>query len=59
MSITARSPYEDPESSATKWVAIFILLSLLAHAVIIATILLITPGDKYRSSLGTPARPGA
>jgi outer membrane biosynthesis protein TonB len=42
MSITARSPYEDPESSTTKWVVIFILLSLLAHAVIIATILLIT-----------------
>lgn len=42
MSIIARSPYEDPESSTAKWVAIFILLSLLAHAVIIAAIILIT-----------------
>jgi len=42
MSITARSPYEDPESSTTKWVLIFILLSLLAHAIIIAAIILVT-----------------
>jgi len=42
MSITARNPYEDPESSTPKWVLIFILLSLLAHAIIIAAILLIT-----------------
>lgn len=42
MSIGVRNPYEDPESSTTKWVAIFILLSLLAHAIIIAAILLIT-----------------
>jgi outer membrane biosynthesis protein TonB len=42
MSISVRNPYEDPESSTAKWVAIFILLSLLAHAIIIAAILLIT-----------------
>jgi outer membrane biosynthesis protein TonB len=42
MSIVVRNPYEDPESSTTKWVVIFILLSLLAHAVIITAILLIT-----------------
>src|SRR5476651_400696 len=42
MSIAVRNPYEDPESTTTKWVAIFILLSLLAHAIIIAAILLIT-----------------
>jgi outer membrane biosynthesis protein TonB len=42
MSISVRNPYEDPESTTTKWVAIFILLSLLAHAIIIAIILLIT-----------------
>ena len=42
MSISLRNPYEDPEDSTAKWVAIFILLSLLAHAVIIAVILLIT-----------------
>jgi len=42
MSISARSPYEDPESSTAKWVLIFILLSLLAHAIIIAAIILIT-----------------
>ena len=43
MSISVRNPYEDPESSTTKWVAIFILLSLLAHAIIIAAILLGEP----------------
>jgi len=42
MSISARRPYEETESTTTKWVVIFILLSLLAHAIIIAVILLIT-----------------
>jgi outer membrane biosynthesis protein TonB len=43
MPISLRSPYEEPESSTTmRWVALFILLSLLAHAIIIAVILLIT-----------------
>jgi outer membrane biosynthesis protein TonB len=42
MAVIVRNPYEEPESSTTKWVAIFILLSLLAHAIIIAAILLIT-----------------
>ena len=42
MSISAHSPYEEPESSSTKWVLTFVLLSLLAHAVIIIALLLIT-----------------
>jgi len=42
MLMTARGPYEDPESTTTKWVLIFVLLSLLAHVVIITAILLIT-----------------
>ncbi|MCE0521746.1 MAG: hypothetical protein LV480_02420 [Methylacidiphilales bacterium] len=43
MPISAHNPYEEPDSSATaRWVAIFVLLSLLAHAIIIAIILLIT-----------------
>ena len=42
MLMTARGPYADPESTTTKWLIIFILLSLLAHAIIIAAILLIT-----------------
>ncbi len=42
MAISVRNPYEDPESSTAKWVLIFLLLSLLAHAVIIAAIILIT-----------------
>jgi len=42
MLMTARGPYEDQESTTTKWLVIFVLLSLLAHAIIIAVILLIT-----------------
>jgi outer membrane biosynthesis protein TonB len=42
MSISAHNPYEEPESSTTRWVLIFVLLSLLAHAIIIAAIFLIT-----------------
>lgn len=43
MSISAHNPYDEPEeSSTTRWVIAFILLSLLAHAIIIAAILLIT-----------------
>jgi len=42
MLMTARGPYEDPESTTTKWVVVFVLLSLLAHVIIIAVILLIT-----------------
>jgi len=43
MSSVARNPYDEPEESSTaKWVVIFVLLSLLAHAIIIAAILLIT-----------------
>jgi len=40
--MTARGPYEDPESSNTKWLVIFVILSLLAHAILIAIIILIT-----------------
>jgi outer membrane biosynthesis protein TonB len=42
MSIHAHSPYEEREESSTRWVITFILLSLLAHAVLITAILLIT-----------------
>ena len=43
MSVNAHNPYDEPEeSSTTKWIVAFILLSLLAHAIIIAAILLIT-----------------
>jgi len=42
MLMTARGPFEDRESTTPKWVMIFVLLSLLAHVVIITAILLIT-----------------
>jgi outer membrane biosynthesis protein TonB len=42
MSISMHTPFEEPESSTPRWVMIFILLSLLAHAIIIAAIVLIT-----------------
>jgi len=42
MSIRPRPTYEEPESSTFKWVSIFVLLSLLAHVLIISVILLIT-----------------
>ena len=42
MSVGVHSPYEEPESTTTRWLIYFVLLSLLAHAVIIAAILLIT-----------------
>jgi outer membrane biosynthesis protein TonB len=42
MLTSARGPYVDPESTTTRWVVYFVLLSLLAHAVIIAAIILIT-----------------
>jgi outer membrane biosynthesis protein TonB len=69
MSISARNPYEDPESSTGKWVLIFVLLSLLAHAIIIATILLITifmpvpkfvpPAPSTTTMTLTPLPPGS
>jgi outer membrane biosynthesis protein TonB len=40
--MTAQGPFREPESTTTKWVAIFVLLSLLVHAIILAIILLIT-----------------
>ena len=43
MSISVHNPYDEPEqSSTTKWIVAFVLLSLLAHAILIAVILLIT-----------------
>src|ERR1039458_9182075 len=42
MLMSTRGPYADPESTTTRWVVYFVLLSLLAHAVIIAAIILIT-----------------
>jgi len=69
MSISARSPYEDPESSTARWVLIFVLLSLLAHAVIIAAIVLITlfmpvpkfvpPAPSTTTLTLTPLPPGS
>ncbi len=37
-----QAPYREPEDTTTRWVVIFILLSLLAHALIIIAILLVT-----------------
>jgi outer membrane biosynthesis protein TonB len=42
MSISARSPYEDREAATTRWILIFVLLSLLAHVLIVLAIVLIT-----------------
>ena len=42
MTTRSRRPYEERESSTTKWVVIFVLLSLLVHAILIALIVLIT-----------------
>ncbi len=42
MLMTARGPFEDRESTTTKWIIIFVLLSLLAHVILITAILLIT-----------------
>jgi outer membrane biosynthesis protein TonB len=51
MSISARGPYDmDRESSTSRWVLIFILLSLLAHALLIAIVLLVSifmPTPKF------------
>ena len=42
MLMTARDPFVDQESNNTKWIALFVILSLLAHAILFAIILLIT-----------------
>jgi outer membrane biosynthesis protein TonB len=42
MLMTARGPYHDPESTSTKWIFIFVVCSLLTHAILIVAILLIT-----------------
>ncbi len=42
MLMTAQGPFVDRESNNTKWLAIFIVLSLLAHAILVAIIILIT-----------------
>jgi outer membrane biosynthesis protein TonB len=52
MSMHALRPFEDRESSTLKWVMIFVLLSLLAHVLILAVILAIThflPVPKLRA----------
>jgi hypothetical protein len=51
MPIRPHSLYEDRESTTTKWVVIFVVLSLLAHVVIVAAIYLIThflPAPKIK-----------
>jgi outer membrane biosynthesis protein TonB len=50
MITTMPAPYREPEDKAVKWVILFILLSLLAHVLIISVILLITrfmPPPKF------------
>jgi outer membrane biosynthesis protein TonB len=42
MITTMQAPYREPEDNTLKWVIIFILLSLLAHVLIITGIVLIT-----------------
>ena len=42
MLMTARGPYQDPETTSAKWLLIFVAVSLLAHVIIAAIILLIT-----------------
>jgi outer membrane biosynthesis protein TonB len=42
MSAGVHSPYREPESTTTRWIVYFVLLSLLAHVLIITAILLIT-----------------
>jgi len=42
MAVTARNPYEEPESSTTKWIILFVLLSVFAHILIVGLIILIS-----------------
>jgi outer membrane biosynthesis protein TonB len=42
MITTMPAPFREPEDKALKWLIIFILLSLIAHVVIISAILLVT-----------------
>jgi outer membrane biosynthesis protein TonB len=42
MPVHALRPYQDRESTTTKWIVIFVLLSILAHVVLIGLIFLIT-----------------
>jgi hypothetical protein len=51
-------PYQDPEETTTKWVVIFVLASLLVHALIALVIILMSlylPPDKL--DLETPQNP--
>jgi outer membrane biosynthesis protein TonB len=57
MITTLRGPYDDRDSATTRWVMYFVLLSLLAHAVLIALILLITrfmPVPKFTEPKAPP-----
>jgi outer membrane biosynthesis protein TonB len=50
MITTMPAPYREPEDKTTKWLMIFILLSLLLHAILFTSILLITrfmPAPKF------------
>ena len=56
MTTRTRKPYKDPDSTTTKWVAIFVLLSLLLHAILFLTVIilsLVVPPPK----LDTPPPP--
>jgi outer membrane biosynthesis protein TonB len=58
MITTLRGPYDERDSANTRWVIIFVLLSLLAHALLIAVILIITrfmPVPKFTVPKEPPA----
>ncbi len=67
--MTARGPYYDPDTNSMKWISLFIVCSLLAHAIIIAIIVLITvfmpppkvpelkPQNSITLSLAPPPKP--
>ena len=40
MTARTRIPYRDPETSTTRWVIIFVLVSLLIHALIFLALIL-------------------
>jgi len=58
MITTLRGPYDERDSANTRWVMIFVLLSLLAHVLLIAVILIITrfmPVPKFTVPKEPPA----
>jgi outer membrane biosynthesis protein TonB len=59
MSATAlRGPYDERESTTHRWMLIFVLISLLVHAIVIALVLLITrfmPVPKFAEPKAPPS----